>query len=91
MEQVVGDYNDLARGVQDRVAAGQPVLFYAWTPNWTMNAMTPGEDVIWLTVEGAFGRGQHLSCQPGRMRVGALQPGLDREQHPGGGQHRLPG
>ena len=57
VEQVVGDYNDLARGVQDRVAAGQPVLFYAWTPNWTMNAMTPGEDVIWLTSRARSGAG----------------------------------
>ena len=48
VEQVVGDYNDLARGAQDRVEAGQPVLFYTWTPNWTINAMVPGEDVVWL-------------------------------------------
>lgn len=48
VEQVVGDYNDLARGVEERVKAGQPALFYAWTPNWTLAAMTPGEDVVWL-------------------------------------------
>ena len=48
VEQVVGDYNDLARGVEERVSAGEPALFYAWTPNWTLAAMTPGEDVVWL-------------------------------------------
>ena len=48
VEQVVGDYNELVRGAQDRMAAGEPVLFYTWTPNWTINAMVPGQDVVWL-------------------------------------------
>ncbi len=48
VEQVVGDYNDLVDGVRDRVNAGEPVLFYAWTPNWTMDVLTPGSDVVWL-------------------------------------------
>ena len=46
--QVSGDYNDLIDGVRDRVDAGEPVLFYAWTPNWTYELLTPGEDVVWL-------------------------------------------
>ena len=48
VEQVSGDYNDLVRGVRDRVAAGEPALFYAWTPNWTYEILTPGTDVVWL-------------------------------------------
>ena len=48
VEQVSGDYNDLVRGVRDRVAAGEPALFYAWTPNWTYEVLTPGTDVVWL-------------------------------------------
>ena len=32
----------------DRVAAGEPALFYAWTPNWTYQVLTPGEQVVWL-------------------------------------------
>ena len=48
VEQVSGDYNDLVAGVRDRVAAGEPALFYAWTPNWTYQLLTPGEDVVWL-------------------------------------------
>ena len=48
VEQVSGDYNDLVAGVRDRVAAGEPVLFYAWTPNWTYKVLTPGTDVVWL-------------------------------------------
>ena len=48
VEHVSGSYSDLMRGVQDRVAAGEPVLFYAWTPNWTYEALAPGVDAVWL-------------------------------------------
>ncbi|GHC77669.1 glycine betaine/L-proline ABC transporter substrate-binding protein ProX [Limoniibacter endophyticus] len=37
----------------DAVAAhedGQPILFYTWTPNWTVNELKPGEDVMWIEV-----------------------------------------
>ncbi len=49
VEQIVGDYDALMAGVQDMIANGESVLFYAWTPNWTMEALTPGEDVMWVT------------------------------------------
>ncbi len=49
VEQVSGTYGELMRGVQNRVAAGEPVLFYAWTPNWTYQALPPGDAVVWLT------------------------------------------
>ena len=49
VEQVVGDYNSLFRDVVQRVEAGEPVLFYTWTPNWTLATLTPGEDVVWLS------------------------------------------
>jgi len=48
VEQVSGTYGELMRGVQSRVAAGDPVLFYAWTPNWTYEALAPGVDAVWL-------------------------------------------
>ena len=28
--------------------AGEPILFYTWTPNWTVNELVPGEDVVWI-------------------------------------------
>jgi glycine betaine/proline transport system substrate-binding protein len=37
----------------DAVAAhgeGQPILFYTWTPNWTVDVLKPGEDVVWIQV-----------------------------------------
>ncbi|MYJ81193.1 MAG: hypothetical protein F4046_05150 [Acidimicrobiaceae bacterium] len=48
VEQVSGSYGALMQGVQERVAAGDPVLFYAWTPNWTYEALAPGVDAVWL-------------------------------------------
>ncbi len=37
----------------DAVAAyegGENILFYTWTPNWTVNELAPGEDVMWIEV-----------------------------------------
>ncbi len=48
VEQIVGEYSDLIAEVQSSVEAGEPVLFYTWTPNWTVDVLTPGEDVVWL-------------------------------------------
>jgi glycine betaine/proline transport system substrate-binding protein len=48
VEQISGDYNDLVAGVRESIAVGESVLFYAWTPNWTYEVLTPGEDVVWL-------------------------------------------
>jgi glycine betaine/proline transport system substrate-binding protein len=47
---VQGDYTQLMQDTLARYEQGQPVLFYTWTPNWTISAMTPGEDVMWLGV-----------------------------------------
>jgi glycine betaine/proline transport system substrate-binding protein len=33
-----------------RFNEGEPVLFYTWTPNWTVNRLVPGEDVLWINV-----------------------------------------
>ncbi len=29
---------------------GKPVFFYTWTPNWTVNKLKPGKDVMWIGV-----------------------------------------
>ncbi|CAN5905003.1 glycine betaine/L-proline ABC transporter substrate-binding protein ProX [soil metagenome] len=48
VEQIVGDYSSMVTEVADKIAAGEPVLFYTWTPNWTVDVLVPGEDVVWL-------------------------------------------
>ncbi|MGV0912671.1 glycine betaine/L-proline ABC transporter substrate-binding protein ProX [Martelella sp. FOR1707] len=35
----------------DAIAAhsnDEPILFYTWTPNWTVGELKPGEDVVWI-------------------------------------------
>lgn len=42
-----------AASMADAIAAneqGEPILFYTWTPNWTVNELVPGEDVMWIEV-----------------------------------------
>src|SRR3546814_7276906 len=31
-----------------RYKEGKPILFYTWTPNWTVGLLKPGEDVVWI-------------------------------------------
>lgn len=33
-----------------RHRAGEPVLYYAWTPNFTVYEMPPGEEAVWINV-----------------------------------------
>ena len=48
VEHVQGDYSPLIAETIDRFRSGQPVLYYTWTPNWTVGELVPGVDVVWL-------------------------------------------
>ena len=50
VEQVQGDYSPLISEAIARHRAGQPVLYYTWTPNWTIGEMVPGRNAVWLEV-----------------------------------------
>lgn len=50
VEHVQGDYGPLMGETVERYRRGEPVLFYTWTPNWTVGELAPGEDVVWLQV-----------------------------------------
>ncbi len=50
VEHIQGDYSPLMGNLLERYEAGEPILFYTWTPNWTVGALKPGDDVIWLQV-----------------------------------------
>jgi glycine betaine/proline transport system substrate-binding protein len=44
---------EYAASMADAIAAygqGESILFYTWTPNWTVNELAPGEDVVWIEV-----------------------------------------
>jgi len=52
-----GDINAIKAGysasMADAIAAyknGEHILFYTWTPNWTVNELVPGKDVMWIEV-----------------------------------------
>ncbi len=36
-----------------RYQQGEPILFYTWTPNWTVGVLPPGEDVVWIQMPNA--------------------------------------
>ena len=48
VEHIQGAYSPLITETFDRHRAGMPVLFYTWTPNWTVGELEPGRDVVWL-------------------------------------------
>jgi len=50
VEHVQADYGPLMADTVSRFKRGQPVFFYTWTPNWTIGALIPGKDVIWIEV-----------------------------------------
>lgn len=49
---VQGTYSLLMADTIARYVRGEPIFFYTWTPNWTINELTLGEDVVWITVPG---------------------------------------
>ncbi|MEL7332464.1 MAG: glycine betaine/L-proline ABC transporter substrate-binding protein ProX, partial [Cyanobacteria bacterium J06560_2] len=45
-----GNYFALIEQVIDSHKAGEPILYYTWTPMWLSNILTPGDQVAWLEV-----------------------------------------
>ena len=64
VEHVQGDYSPLMHETVERYEAGEPVLYYTFTPNWTVGELVPGQDVVWLETpypslpEGQSGEGR---------------------------------
>ena len=50
VDQLQGDYTALMFETVERFRRAEAVLFYTWTPNWTVAALAPGRDVVWLEV-----------------------------------------
>ena len=47
---VQADYSASMADVVAKYKNGKPVLFYTWTPNWTVGALKLGSDVVWIEV-----------------------------------------
>lgn len=43
-------YTPAFADVLARHRAGEPVLYYTWTPNFTIDELPPGEEVLWINV-----------------------------------------
>ncbi len=50
MQQVSGQYAALMAGTIARFERGEPVLFYSWTPNWTVSRLALAKDIVWIEV-----------------------------------------
>lgn len=50
VEHDQGDYFAMMNDVLARHRAGEPVLYYTWTPLWVSGVLVPSEDVRWLEV-----------------------------------------
>lgn len=58
LTQVQGEYSVLFTDVLAREGRGEPVLYYTWTPNFTIAQLEPGEDVVWLGLGATAPEGQ---------------------------------
>lgn len=47
---ITAGYSAMFADVLARYRAGEPVLYYTWTPNSTVLELVPGEDVMWINV-----------------------------------------
>jgi len=50
VNHVTADYTAAFANALARVRAGEPTLYYTWTPNDTILQLVPGEDVMWIGV-----------------------------------------
>ncbi len=48
VEHIQGQYSPRIRDLISRYRAGDPVLYFTWTPNWIGGELVPGRDVLWL-------------------------------------------
>ncbi|AJD51867.1 glycine betaine/proline transport system substrate-binding protein [Thalassospira xiamenensis M-5 = DSM 17429] len=45
-----GSYSAIIADTITRYKAGEPILYYTWTPYWVSGVLVPGKDVTWLQV-----------------------------------------
>jgi glycine betaine/proline transport system substrate-binding protein len=50
VDEITAGYSASMADAVARFENGEHILFYTWTPNWTVNQLVPGEDVVWIEV-----------------------------------------
>jgi glycine betaine/proline transport system substrate-binding protein len=51
IDLIKASYSAAMADAVGRYSSGEPIFFYTWTPNWTVNELKPGKDVVWLQVK----------------------------------------
>jgi glycine betaine/proline transport system substrate-binding protein len=50
IDEITAGYSTSMADAVSRFQNGQHILFYTWTPNWTVSRLAPGKDVVWIEV-----------------------------------------
>jgi glycine betaine/proline transport system substrate-binding protein len=50
IDEITAGYSVSMADAIARYRNGEHILFYTWTPNWTVNQLVPGTDVVWIEV-----------------------------------------
>lgn len=50
VNHVQGSYAAIISDTIARYKAGEPIVYYTWTPYWVSGVLIPNEDVVWLQV-----------------------------------------
>jgi glycine betaine/proline transport system substrate-binding protein len=53
VDEITAGYSASMADTISRYQNGEHIFFYTWTPNWTVNELTPGMDVVWIGVPSA--------------------------------------
>ena len=69
VEQIQGQYSPLIQEALARQRAGEPALYYTWTPNWTVGLLKLGEDTVWLQTPEASTAAPQVLQRPESARV----------------------
>jgi len=56
-------YSSAMADALGRYKSGKPILFYTWTPNWTVGILKPGEDVVWIEMPNATEETTHANIK----------------------------
>jgi glycine betaine/proline transport system substrate-binding protein len=50
VDEITAGYSASMADAIGRYRNGEHILFYTWTPNWTVNQLVPSTDVVWIEV-----------------------------------------
>jgi glycine betaine/proline transport system substrate-binding protein len=50
INRVQADYSASMADIISKYKNGQSILFYTWTPNWTVGTLKLGKDIVWIDV-----------------------------------------